>query len=402
MRLKILRIFAALSIAAIINVPSYASVPTTAKGMWIWQIWTDENGNLDSIISKLKASGVTWVAEKLGDSNQPWNSPGENLYNWASRYGGFDSVIIRFHNNGIKFYAWQYIYGTSKWTGSGTLPTEADVTNQILDMPGVDGFIIDAEVEFEATGMTTVAAQYMDSIRTAHPNSFIALTSFARVVTQPIPWTTFLAKCDANMPQAYWALRPESPSQEFSAMRSAFESAEQTWISQGYLSAIKPIVPIGCENSEGETTYQMNYGDIQQFCSLVQGVGYVGVSLWEYAGMDTMNWRDYTNSWVNSPPTVPQVTGTVPSSASNVPAYDSIKVNFNTPMDADRVDSAFSINPPINGKLVFNPDFTQWTFMPDTLLAWSTQYTVTIDTSAASVLGVHLSLRTRSSLQRFR
>lgn len=374
--------------SSIISFPSYAAIPTSAKGMWIWQIWNAESGNLDSTISRLKVTGVTWVAVKLGDSNSPWNAPGENLYTWASRYGGFDSVIIKFHNNGIKVFGWQYVYGVSKWSGAGTMATEADVSNGILDLPGIDGFIIDAEVEFEASGMTTVAAQYVDSIRVVHPISFVALTSFARVTGQPMPWTTFLAGCDANMPQAYWALRPTDPVTEFNAMRNDFESWEKTWINEGYVSSIKPIVPIGCEGPD--TAYHEKFGDIQQFCSLVQGVSYVGVSLWEYAGMDTMNWRDYAASWISSPPAVPEVTSAFPSSTGNVPAYDSVKVNFNTPMDAASVYAAFSISPPVMGKLTMNPDFTQWTFAPDTLLAWSTQYTVSIDSSATSLLGVHL------------
>lgn len=297
--------------SSIICFPARASIPTTAKGMWIWQIYNDENGNLSSVISRLKKAGVTWVAVKLGDSNSFWDSPNNTtVYPWASHYGGFAAVIDTFHNNGIKVYGWQYVYGTNKWTGSTTLANEADVTDAILNLPGLDGFIIDAEAEFEASGMTTVAALYMDSIRAAHPNSFIALTSFARVTGQPMPWTTFLKNCDVNMPQAYWALRPTTPTAEFNAMRNDFESWEQTWISQGYSSSVKPIVPIGCEGPN--TGYTEKIGDIQQFCGLVQGVGYVGVSLWEYADMDTMNWRDYTASWVNAPPTVPRVMSAFP------------------------------------------------------------------------------------------
>ncbi len=357
--------------------------------MWIWQIYNDENGNLSSVISRLKKAGVTWVAVKLGDSNSFWDSPNNTtVYPWASHYGGFAAVIDTFHNNGIKVYGWQYVYGTNKWTGSTTLANEADVTDAILNLPGLDGFIIDAEAEFEASGMTTVAALYMDSIRAAHPNSFIALTSFARVTGQPMPWTTFLKNCDVNMPQAYWALRPTTPTAEFNAMRNDFESWEQTWISQGYSSSVKPIVPIGCEGPN--TGYTEKIGDIQQFCGLVQGVGYVGVSLWEYADMDTMNWRDYTASWVNAPPTVPRVMSAFPPSSGGVPAYDSIKVTFNTPMDAASVNAAFKITPFVSGSLRMNPDFTQWTFAPDSFLDWSKQYTVTIDSSAASLLGVHL------------
>ena len=368
----------------IVSVPSYATVPTTGKGMWVWQTWT--HGALDPMISTLKQSGVTWVAVKLGDSNSFYDGSGGTLYNWAATYGGFAAVIDSFHNNGIKVYGWQYVYGTSKWSGGGT---EAGVTNEILDIPGIDGFIIDAEVEFEASGMTAVAAQYLSAVRSAHPNSFVALTSFARVTGQPIPWTTFLSSCDANMPQAYWAARPTSPSQEFNAMRTDFESWEQTWINDGYISSIKPIVPIG-EEYGGSDGYQQHYGDISQFCNLAQGAGYVGVSLWRYGVMDTMNWRDYTNSWGNPTPTVPEVTSASLSAGDTLQVYDSVKVSFNTAMDAGSLDTAFSITPHVNGKLIMNPDFTNWIFAPDTLLAPSTNYTITINTSATSLIGTPL------------
>lgn len=374
-----------LILSFLVSVPSYASISTTGKGMWIWEIW--KHGTLDSMITTLKKSGVTWVAVKLGDSNSFYDGAGGNVFNWATTYGGFTAVIDSFHNNGIKVYGWQYVYGTSKWGGGGT---ESGVTNQILSIPGIDGFIIDAEVEFEAAGMTAVAAQYLNSVRAAHPNSFVALTSFARVTGQPIPWTTFLSQCDANMPQAYWALRPTSVSSEFIAMKSDFESWEQTWISEGYLSSIKPIVPIGCENSEGETSYQMHYGDIQQFCDSSQASGYVGVSLWEYTGMDTMNWRDYAAAWKNIPPATPEITSAYPSTGDTLQVYDKVNFNFNTAMDASSLDSAFSITPHADGKLVMNPDFTNWTFAPDTLLEPSTNYTITIGSSAASLLGIHL------------
>ena len=388
--MKFVKIFLLLlALDLTIGTPLFASIPTTAKGMWIWQIWTAEGGNLDAIMSRLKSTGVTWVAVKLGDSNSEWNTPGHSFYDWVTGYGNLDSVIARFHRNGIGFYGWQYVYGSSQYTGSGTLTTEADVSNSILDVPGMDGFIIDAEVEFQASGMDAVAAAYVDSIRAVHPNSYVALTSFARVTTHQIPWTTFLAKCDANMPQAYWALRPESPSQEFSAMKGEFESWEQIWINDGYLTSIKPIIPIGCENGDGDG-YVEHYGDIAQFCALSQASGYVGFSMWEYTEMDTMSWRDYTNSWPTVPPVVPQVSTVFPTGGAEVAAYDTITVNFNTSMDASSVNSAFSVSPHVSGKLKFNPDFNRWIFAPDTLLPWATEFTLTIDTSAETLFGIHL------------
>lgn len=376
---------------SLFSIPSYASVPTTGKGMWIWEIWNCEDGNLDSAVERLKGSGVTWVAVKLGDSNSPWDRTGQTLYAWASRYGGFDAVTDTFHNNGIKVYGWQYVYGKSEWSGAGVLSTEADVTNEILDLPGIDGFIIDTESEFEVPGMAAAAAKYLSVVRSVHPKSFVALTSFARIDGHPMPWTIFLAGCNANMPQAYWALRPTSVQYEFDAMKSQFETWEQIWIDEGYISSIKPIVPIGCENSQSEDNYRMKYGDIQHFCDSCQAAGYVGVSLWDFAGMDTMNWRDYAASWKNIPPAAPLVTSTIPAVGDSLEVFDSLRVDFNTPMDAASVDTALSITPRVDGRLIMNPDFTKWTFAHDSLLAPSTSYTIAIDTSAVSLFGTHLS-----------
>ncbi len=381
-----------LFLLSLVSIPAYASVPTVGKGMWTWQIWNSDNGNLDSVITTLKEYGVKWITVKLGDGNNSWDRPGQALYEWASQYGGVDSVIARFRENGIKVFGWQYVYGTDKWSGAGVAANEFDVTSQILNTPGIDGFIIDAEVQFQSAGMDTVAADYMDSIRTHFPHAFVALSSFPRVTGHlTFPWITFLKSCNVNMPRDYWAMRSLTPLQEYDDMWNDLSSYEEKWISEGYVDAVKPIVPTGQGEYFGAGKGNPLYpGDISEYCSLVQGAGDAGVSLWQFSGMTSPNWAEYANSWATRP-AVPSVTSSTPSAGTRgFPTYSGIIINFNTQMDPASVAKGFTISPHVDGTFSMNPGLNEWTFVPDTLLNWSTKYTITVDTSADNLLGVHL------------
>ncbi len=153
------------------------SLPIQAKGMWIWELWVANSGNLTAVTDKLKTVGVTWAVIKMGDSNSDYNSSGKLLYSWASAYGGMDSVVSIFHRNGIKLLGYQYVYGVAQYGGG---LSEADVANRILSVKGIDGLVIDAEIQYDTLSTRVLAAQsYMDSIRAHHPSSFVALTSWA-------------------------------------------------------------------------------------------------------------------------------------------------------------------------------------------------------------------------------
>ena len=169
--------------------------PLEGKGIYLWQIWTANNGgkNLNTIIAKLKNTGITWIVIKMGDGDSFYNSSDKSLYTWATtNYGSMESVISIFHSNGIKLLAFQYVYGVPHYWGNTW--SETDVANWILDVKGIDGLMIDAEIEYDNLANRVYAARiYCDSIRAHHPNSFIGLTAWAAPNSHPtFPWTTFL------------------------------------------------------------------------------------------------------------------------------------------------------------------------------------------------------------------
>lgn len=277
------------------------SLSINGKGMFIWQLWTSNGGgkNLNAVISKLKSVGATWVVIKMADGDSYYNSPNHSLYNWASaNYKNMDSVVAIFHANGIKLLAFQYVYGVPHHWGNPA--SETDVANSILSVKGIDGLIIDAEVQYDTLSSRVAAASaYCDSIHAHHPDAFIGLTAWARITGHnSFPWTTFLERVDVNMPQTYWAARPTTPNNELELMNSQFASYTKIWLSLGDTAADKPIMPIGQGEYFGYSN-DVKQGDVATFCSLCQSTyKYPGISLWEYNQIThDYVWNEYAAAW---------------------------------------------------------------------------------------------------------
>jgi hypothetical protein len=306
MRKSILSISVALLIL-LFNMASFgSSVPRdslniSGKGMYIWHLWTADGGgkNLNTLISKLKSYGVIWVVVKMADGDSYYYRSGKSLYSWATtNYGSMDSVVAIFHANGIKLLAFQYVYGVPHYWGNPV--SETDVANSILSVKGIDGLLIDAEVQYDTLYNRVDAAQaYCDSIHAHHPDAYVGLTAWARVDGHnTFPWTTFLERVNVNMPQTYWAARPTTPQNELSIMSSQFTYWTNRWVSLGDTAADKPIMPIGQGEYFGYGN-DVKVGEVASFCDLSQTTyNYPGVSLWEYSQIThSYIWDEYTAAW---------------------------------------------------------------------------------------------------------
>ena len=113
------------------------------KGIWIWGLSEIEGGNVSAIIERCKNVGIEWVAVKCGDGVNFWDEQCT------------PSLITQFQDAGIRFLGWQYVYGDDP-------VGEAGVANEILGA-GVDGFIVDAEGEYE--GKPDKSIIYLENIR---------------------------------------------------------------------------------------------------------------------------------------------------------------------------------------------------------------------------------------------
>ena len=303
------------------------SLSIGAKGMYLWQLWSTNGGghNLDSIMTRLRGAGIGWMVIKMADGDSYYNSPNHSLYNWVvPNYSSIDSVVSLLHRNGIKLLAFQYVYGVPHHWGNAV--SETDVANMILDVKGIDGLLIDAEIEYDTLATRVASAQaYCDSIRARHPKSLVGLTAWARINGHAtFPWQAFLDRVDVNMPQTYWAARPTTPQNELSLMSGQFAAATAGWIGQGDSAAAKPIMPLGQGEYFGYSN-DVAAGDVASFCNLSRSTyHYPGVSLWEYNQIShSYVWDEYAAAWQ---------TTSIAASAGTVGRY-SLSQNYPNPFN---------------------------------------------------------------------
>lgn len=245
------------------------------KGDWIWRLSDCQaslglaNGDVQGVINQAKAAGLQWITVKCGDNGNVWTQFNTDL-------------IDRAHAAGLKIFGWAYVYG-----GADT-DAEINVALNALNL-GADGFIIDAEIEYEAIGQKANATKYAGAIKAAFPNRFLAHAPFPIISSHTAyPYVEFGTLCDAVMPQAYWA--DIGGTAYAAAMVTRMNTEWNNW--QGGLSgpqrnAIKPIIPIG----QGYNSVKGNVdgAQIETFMSALRTIaspasvgGYRGVSFWSF------------------------------------------------------------------------------------------------------------------------
>ena len=206
------------------------------KGDWIWQLPTCTNQlggyipavtDLQSLISWETNHGMQWITVKCGDGGSVWSQFDANL-------------VATAHNAGLKIFGWAYAYGND-------VPGEINVALNALNL-GADGFIIDAESEYETVANNSAkATQYASTIKADYPTRFLAHAPFPIIsVHSGFPYVAFGTYCDAVMPQAYWAAI--GGTNYAVTMVTRMNTEWRNWqnsLTGAATNAIKPIVPIG-------------------------------------------------------------------------------------------------------------------------------------------------------------
>ena len=153
------------------------------KGMYIWQLWNCEGGDVGAIAAKATSAGLTHVLVKVADGRSKYN-------------GDLTALVERLSAAGIDTWAWQYTYGTHA-------VEEAEFAAQRFSEQPFAGFVVNAEQEYK--GHPGRATGYMERLRELLPDTPVALSSYYLPDYHPsFPWSEFLAHCDINMPQVYW------------------------------------------------------------------------------------------------------------------------------------------------------------------------------------------------------
>lgn len=204
------------------------------KGLGLWivsvgrasvQLGTWRNGGpvLPDLFAEVKRAGATWLAVKSGDDDDNRNVT--------------QAFVDGAHNAGIGVYTWNYC-----------VPGAADTARQISQIrleysKGVDGHILDAEIEWELRGdRRPEAAAFVRVLRSLiGPDAWLAHAPWPIVSAHPaFPFVELGEATQAQMDQAYWTMQNGSAA-------SFLDRADRNWaqLAKDHPTAVSWRMPIG-------------------------------------------------------------------------------------------------------------------------------------------------------------
>ncbi len=243
------------------------------KGFFIWKIPDCENGSAASIATQAAAAKFTHVLIKIADGTSKYNvsSSGTDLV---------PAVMSALKAKGIQTWGWQYVYGSAP-------ASEGRVGGQRASALGLDGFVVDAEMQFEASGMSTAASKYMTSLRTYIPNMPVALSTFRYPsYHSTFPFSTFFKYCDISMPQVYWE-EAHNPADQLA-------KSYQEYIK---LAPSKPFIPTGPTYKVG--SWYPTESDTKAFLNKAVSLNLPGVNFfsWDECRRDLKSLWNYIRDY---------------------------------------------------------------------------------------------------------
>lgn len=232
----------------------------TGKGYYIWIVSQCENGDPDTIAALAREANLSHVLIKIADATFPYNIDLDTGYDYAK------PAIKKLQAQNIQVWGWQYVYGNYP-------DQEAEIAvTRALEL-GVDGFIVDAELEYQDTSKATAATRYMNILRNNLGSMPIALSSFRYPSYHAdLPWTNFLDRCDYNMPQVYWEQSHNKAGEQLQRCVNEFKN----------ISPFRPIIPTGPTYKQGGwIPYEE---EIIEFMDVAKKLGLSGVNFWYWEG----------------------------------------------------------------------------------------------------------------------
>jgi len=337
------------------------------KGVWIYSLMDATNKlgghvasvtNLNSFLQCCKTAGLRHLIVKAATSDQLF----------GDCYGGpqfTSNLVAAAHANGLAIFGYNRSYGSN-------LVGEVAMANYVFNQ-GADGFVFDAEAEWEAghawiTNGPAQAWQLCATVRSNWPNKFLAHAPFAIIgVHATFPYKEFGYWCDAVMPQVYHfatAGLKASPSAtlnwadvNWNTWQNNLASLPQTnWAGAAvnWTNASKPLVPVQdvygsvvaggiiCESAAGAIYPDKDVTEFADYAAADSHAptagGFRGANFWR---ADTIG----TNQWSN----LAAATSGSQSNVVNQIVLDDAAATFTGAWNAVRVFAATTTAPSYYG-----------------------------------------------------
>ncbi len=298
------------------------------KGDWVYVLSTATNKlggnvasvtNVASLMSYEKSQGMYFIVIKSGEGSTNFPSGGQQLTT---------SVINAAHTAGLKVFGYTRSYGANI---NGEIAIATNIMNN-----GADGYIIDAEIEWEGlAGAPLKATNLLQGIKNVFPNRFLGHAPMMYIsLHSSFPYKQFGLFCDAVMPQAYWKEFGITATQCAADLDTEWNNF-YNGLSAAWTGAIKPIAPVG-QAWNGVTSTEIN-----NFASAVKNSanpaspgGYQGMSWWRSDLHTTSMWTAIAANDIGVDTTVAPVISAV--DAINITS-NSARITWTTDQNSDSV-----------------------------------------------------------------
>ncbi len=255
------------------------------KGYFIWMVPKCESANPTAIAKTARSANLTHILIKIADGIYKYNVEKSTLYDYIP------PVAAELKRTGIQVWGWHYVYGMDP-------VGEARIAIQRVKELELDGYVIDAEIEYKTAGRAAAARTFMSKLRAELPNTPIALSSFRYPSLHPqFPWKEFLSQCDLNMPQMYWE-KAHNPGSQLARCVKEFQA----------MTPFRPVLPTGAAYGAG--TWRPTAADIVEFLDKVQNLQIPAANFYswdESRGRFPDLWKAVSDyAWGELPPEPPK------------------------------------------------------------------------------------------------
>ena len=242
----------------------------SGKGMWIYEPAKTEGGNVNAIVAKAKATGLTHLWVRMGSA---WD--GFNVVPFVNQ------LLPAAHAAGIKVIGWDF----PKFE-----PVEADIQRAIAMIrhttPGghqIDAFSPDIETRAEGTRLSPQAAKrYGSLLREAVGQDYTLIATVPRPSKERPnhPYAEIVAGYDAIAPMIYWLDRQPD--------------TDVTGALRDLAKFNKPVYPVGQAYDglrEGGRKGVPPPDELFRFMRFAEKHGAAGVSFWSWQAANQPAWN---------------------------------------------------------------------------------------------------------------
>ncbi|NIS79149.1 MAG: hypothetical protein GTO14_02755 [Anaerolineales bacterium] len=228
------------------------------KGYFIWQVPRCDGGDPKAIVASAREAGLTHVLIKIADGpNWQYNVDKETGEDWVP------PIVAELRNAGIQPWGWHYIMG---YDPVGEARLAVSRTRAL----GLDGYVIDAEVEFKKRGKDVAARRFMELLRSGLEDLPIALSTYRFPnLHREFPYDEFMELCDYAMPQVYFE-RANNPEEQLDRCVEQYLS----------LPHARPVIPTAPTYTHGK--WRPSADEILRLLQRAKDIGLSAVNAWSW------------------------------------------------------------------------------------------------------------------------